>query len=258
MLFDLKSGKRRRVVQVVFGFLAFIFFISFVGFGIGSDVSGGIFDAIGLGGNGSSDSPTSTYEQQIDDAEAALAKNPKDEQALGDLARYRYLAGQEQLEADDAGQPVVTEETRAEWSQALDAWERLLKTDPEKVEPLVAGQMVFAYQSLGDIGGAAEAQRIVAEQSPTAENLALLAYYLYSAGQVEEGKKAADQAIAKAKGGQKQLFIRELEKLDEQARQLAKAQEQAGDQPSATGGSGLSNPFGGLGSDAGTLPPAAP
>jgi hypothetical protein len=51
MIFDLKSGKRRRVVQVVFGFLAFIFFISFVGFGIGSDVSGGIFDAIGLGGD---------------------------------------------------------------------------------------------------------------------------------------------------------------------------------------------------------------
>ena len=51
MLFDLKTGKRRRVVQVVFGFLAFIFFISFVGFGIGSDVSGGLFDAIGLGGS---------------------------------------------------------------------------------------------------------------------------------------------------------------------------------------------------------------
>ena len=36
MLFDLQSGKRRRVVQVVFGVLALIFAISFVGFGIGS------------------------------------------------------------------------------------------------------------------------------------------------------------------------------------------------------------------------------
>ena len=59
MIFDLKSGKRRRVVQIVFGFLAFVFFISFVGFGIGSDVSGGIFDAIGLGGNDTSSTPAS-------------------------------------------------------------------------------------------------------------------------------------------------------------------------------------------------------
>ena len=63
MIFDLKSGKRRRVVQVVFGFLAFIFFISFVGFGIGSDVTGGIFDALGIGGGSSSSDPQ--YEQQI-------------------------------------------------------------------------------------------------------------------------------------------------------------------------------------------------
>ena len=51
MIFDLKSGKRRRVVQVVFGVLAFIFFISFVGFGIGSGSAGGIFDALGIGGS---------------------------------------------------------------------------------------------------------------------------------------------------------------------------------------------------------------
>ena len=81
MLFDLKSGKRRRVVQVVFGFLAFIFFISFVGFGIGSDVSGGIFDAIGLGGGDNSGSDPQ-YEQQIEDAETAIGGEPGERQRL--------------------------------------------------------------------------------------------------------------------------------------------------------------------------------
>ena len=69
------------MVQVVFGFLAFIFFISFVGFGIGSDVSGGIFDAIGLGGGDSASTPE--YEQQIEDANETL-DGPDNERALLD------------------------------------------------------------------------------------------------------------------------------------------------------------------------------
>ena len=91
VIFDLKSGKRRRVVQVVFGFLAFIFFISFVGFGIGSDAAGGIFDAIGLGG-GSSGGTDTEYDQQIEDAEETLETDPQNERALLDLVNYHYLA----------------------------------------------------------------------------------------------------------------------------------------------------------------------
>ena len=76
MLFDLQSGKRRRVVQVVFGALAFIFLISFVGFGIGSPGTGGIFDAIGLGGDSAS-TGNPQFDQQIDDAEARVADEPQ-------------------------------------------------------------------------------------------------------------------------------------------------------------------------------------
>jgi len=258
VLFDLKTGKRRRVVQIVFGFLAFIFFISFVGFGIGSDVSGGIFDAIGLGGSGGENtSVSSQFEQQIDEAEEKLAEDPKNEKALTDLARYRYLSGQDQLDFDEAGQPVLTEEARSEWNAALDAWERYVKTDPAKVEALVAGQMVFAYEAVGDIGGAADAQRIVADADPAPENLAILSYYLYSAGRLEEGEKAADEAIAAADGDQKKLFEKQLARLDEEARKAVKAQKQADDSgASATGETGLSNPFGGLGTDPGAAPVA--
>ena len=47
MLFDLRSGARRRTVKVVYLGLALLMFVGFVGFGIGSSgLSGGIGDAI--------------------------------------------------------------------------------------------------------------------------------------------------------------------------------------------------------------------
>ena len=46
MLFDLRSGARRRTVKVVYLGLALLMFVGFVGFSIGSSgLSGGIVDA---------------------------------------------------------------------------------------------------------------------------------------------------------------------------------------------------------------------
>ena len=113
MLFDL-SGKRRRVVQVVYATLAILMGGSLVLFGIGSDAPGGILDAVGLGG-GSGGSTNPEYEEQIEDAEARLEANPKDEAALLDLARYRYLsATQTGVTANpETGAPEVSEDARA-------------------------------------------------------------------------------------------------------------------------------------------------
>ena len=109
MLFDL-TGKRKRFLQIVFALLAGVFAISFVGFGIGSDAGGGLFDAVGIGGGGGAhgggggNSPRNPqFEQQIQDAEAQLASNPTDEQALLDIARARFLAGQDESSTDEQG-----------------------------------------------------------------------------------------------------------------------------------------------------------
>ena len=129
-----------------------------------------------------------TYEQQIDEAEKKLDEDPKDEKALTDLARYRYLAGQENLSFDEeTGVATLTEEARSEWNLALDSWEQLLKLDPKQVDPQVAGQMVCAYvpplpicqvqapaDSL-DLAGAAATQRLLAEQDETSGAYAQLA-----------------------------------------------------------------------------------
>ncbi len=272
MLFDLRSGKRRRVVQVVFGFLAFIFFISFVGFGIGSDVSGGIFDAIGLGGNDSGDDVESTYEQQIDEAEKQLDEDPKDEKALTDVARYRYLAGQENLSFDEeTGVATLTEEARSEWNLALDSWEQLLKLDPKQVDPQVAGQMVCAYvpplpicqvqapaDSL-DLAGAAATQRLLAEQDETSGAYAQLAAFLFFDGDAKGGQAAVQEALASAEPNQRERLQKELDKLEQDAAEYVKAQQAA----SGAGGGEeadpqIQNPFGGLGTDTGALPQTAP
>jgi hypothetical protein len=274
MLFDLKSGKRRRVVQIVFGFLAFIFFISFVGFGIGSGASGGLFDAIGLGGDDSSSPSTdSQYQSQIDAAENKLQKDPKDEDALLSLARYRYLSGSTQLDVDEEAQTVgFTTETGNDWNEALDAWERYLKTDPKEIDPQVAAQMICAYvpalpppNCIGaqtsdiDFEGAIHTQQLLANEDPSAQNYATLAYFLYSDGRLDAGRQAADQAIAKAPKKEQKQLEKEFDQLDKQAEQAEKAQQQASQAGSATGETPLQNPFGGLGSGSGTgLPPATP
>lgn len=276
MLFDLKTGRRRRVVQVVFGFLAFIFFISFVGFGIGSGASGGLFDAIGLGGDdsGSSSSTASQFQPQIDDAEAKLEQDPKDPKALELLARYRYLSGQAQLSFDDSGAATITEETRSEWNLALDSFEKLEATNPKQVDVQVAGQVVCAYvpqtcfplagdPGVPDFPGAAKAEQLVVDEDANVQSLSQLAYFLLAGGKIDEGQQVSDEAIAKASGSDRKNLQKQFDKLIEEATKIQEAQkkaDQAGAASGATGGGQLQNPFGGLGSDSGAtgLPPAAP
>lgn len=272
MIFDLKSGKRRRVVQIVFGFLAFIFFISFVGFGIGSDLSGGIIDAIGLGGSGNNDDVSSQYESNIEDAEKKLQADPKDPNALTDLARYRYLSGQEKLSFDEeTGVATLTEEARGEWDQALDAWEAFTKTEPAKLDVQVASQMVCAYvpplpqcavqAPLDQINleGAAETQKLLAEEDKGPNGYAQLAAFLYFDGDIKGGDAAADEALARAESNERGRLGDEMAKLKKQAEKYVEQQKAAAKAGDTGGEPQLDNPFGGLGADSGAaIPQASP
>jgi tetratricopeptide (TPR) repeat protein len=257
MLFDLKSGKRRRVIQVIFGFLAFIFFISFVGFGIGSDVSGGIFDAIGIGNDGSS---SSQYEDQIEDAEETLETNPDDEQAMLDLVRYNFLAATEEgIETNpQTGAVEISEESRARLEATVAAWDDYLATDPRKPDTGAASNAAQAYQFLGDADGAAQAQRIIAEESKSAAQYAQLAQFLYADGKLKEGDEAGQQAVRFADASQREQFRKNMDNLAEVARdylkRLEKAQKKGGSEDQAA--AGLENPFGGLSGGSGAPAPA--
>lgn len=270
MLFDLKSGKRRRVVQVVFGGLALLFAVGFVGFGIGGETGGGIADLLGDDSGGD---VSSTYETQIEEAEKKLAAQPKDPKALTDLARYRYLSGQENLSFDEeTGIATLTEDARSEWNAALDAWELLLKTDPKDVDPQVAGQMICAYvpplpicqiqaptDDL-DLTGAAQTQQVLAEQDEGPGGYAQLAAFLYFDGDLKGGEEAAAEALARAEPNERERLTKELDRLQKDAEEYVKAQKAAAQAGAPEGDPQLQNPFGGLGSDtgAGAIPQASP
>ena len=200
MLFDLRSGKRRRVVQVVYSLLAVSFLIGFVFFGVGTGGLGSISDIFNGGGGGSSAS--SQFDDQIDAANAKLAKDPKDTRALLNVAKYEVLNGNGGVSTDPTTGQIsdVSADAHTDFGKAADAWQKYLKVNKGKPDAGIAAQMVNAYVILNDAQGAAQAQRIVADQQPSANSYGTLAIFLYAGGNVADGDTAATRAEAESKG----------------------------------------------------------
>jgi tetratricopeptide (TPR) repeat protein len=265
MLFDL-SGKRRRVVQVVYATLAILMGGSLVLFGIGSDAPGGILDAVGLGGNGTGAS-SPQYDEEIEDAESRLEANPQDERALLDLAHYRFLAATGSgIETDQqTGVVSVSEDARQDLEESVAAWEQYLDTNPKRPNASGATDAAQAYRYLNDADGAAAAQEIVAESQQTAAAYYQLALFRYADGQIKAGDEAGQQAIEVAEEADRKRITQIVEQLAEQARkqkeQLAKAEKQAEEAGGGAGGAAeqqVQDPFGALGGGTGAPTTPAP
>ena len=80
MLFDLGTGKKKRVIQVIYGMLALLFLVGFVGFGIGGEIgSGGIADIF----TGDSDDIEETqFSEDADEIEQQLEDQPRNQELL--------------------------------------------------------------------------------------------------------------------------------------------------------------------------------
>jgi hypothetical protein len=251
VLFDLR-GKRKRVVQVVYAALAAIFLVGFVGFSIGSgNAPGGIFDALGVGGNGSSGSTSAQFDDQINAANQQLAKNPKNTDALLKLSKYNYYKAKTGISQDQAtGAISVSADAHTNLGQAVDAWEKYLKDNKGQPNAAGATQIVQAYYFLNDAQGAAQAQRIVAENQPSSGSYGQLAFYLYAGFDIPAGDKAAKKAEAQAPKAQRSQLKQQLDQIRKQAvsakKQQAKAQKNA-PSPTTPGANPLQSPFGGVG-----------
>lgn len=251
MLFDLSDPRRKTAVRIVFGFLAIIFAGGFIFLGIGTE--GGInpFDNVGGG------SADEAFEQQIEDAQEEIDENPGDPEAIASLIVLRAGSGDRQLEYDEeTGFPTaLTENSRAEYEEAISLWQEYLDAKPRKVNAAAAGAVVQSYRFLGDTDGAIEAQRAFAESDPTAANLGFLAELLYLDLQIEKADEQRDKAIAEADAETKDLISKQLAATRKQAVKAEKQQKKAPD--AATGESTeLSDPFGGLNpADPGTEAP---
>jgi hypothetical protein len=247
VLFDLR-GKRRRVVQVVYATLAVLFLVGFVGFGIGSDGAGGFADVFS-GGSGGGGSLSTEYDDQIDNANQQLAKDPNDTAALLKLSKYEfYKARQGGVTQDETtGAISVSEDAHSALGNAADAWEKYLKVNKGRPSPVIAAQMVQAYYFLTDFGGAAEAQRVVAADQPSSGSYGQLAYYLYASLDIAGGDQAADKAEAEAPKPQRGEIKKQLGQIRKQAVKLKKQQEKAqknAPPPTTPGADPLQSPFG--------------
>jgi hypothetical protein len=199
VLFDLK-GRRRRVVQATYLMLAVLMGGGLVFFGIGGDVSGGLFDAISDRGGGSGNS---IVDDRIEDNEEKLETDPRNEAALKDLARDWFQLANEQADPT-TGQ--FTEEGMERLANSDEAWQRYLDLDPKNPDASLASLMVNVYgpTGLNKAAEAAEAAEIVTAAQPrNAQAFLQLAQFAAQAGQERKADLAGQKAVQLAPKNQR-------------------------------------------------------
>ncbi|HEU4656792.1 MAG TPA: Tar ligand binding domain-containing protein [Capillimicrobium sp.] len=194
MLFDLRSRGRRRMVKVIYLGLAILMGGGLILFGVGSGVSGGLFDAFSGNSGGSSDN---TFEERVEKAQDRAQASPKDAAAWAALAvAEAQMAGVG--ENFDQTTRTFTDSGKERLRAADRAWQRYVALDPKKPDGAAATQMVqvYAQGALNDPAKAAAAQEMaIAAGQDGYGQYAQLAVFAYQAGQTRKGDLAADKAL---------------------------------------------------------------
>jgi hypothetical protein len=191
MLFDLR-GRRRRAVQATYLTLAVLMGGGLVLFGIGGDVSGGLFDA--FSDRSGSGSASEDLQERIDQREERLSANPQNEKTLKALIRdYHALAGA-QLPAGGGPYP---EEAKDELRQAGEYWQRYLEVEDGDPDASLARLAVAIYDptALNQPEEGAAAMRIVAEAGNDYQSYLALVQLSATAGDKRTANLAADKAV---------------------------------------------------------------
>jgi hypothetical protein len=254
MLFDLK-GRRKRFIQATYLVLAVLFGGGLILFGVGSNVQGGLLDAIS--GNGSGSVDTSTFDKEAARAQRAVQADPKNERAWLALARAEYNKA---TAGPDFNRKVGQFETGAsdELKRAVRAWEHYLALHPKKPDAGAAALMVQAYAGLVGLGAggtpldlfqrAAQTQRVIAETRPSPIAYFQLSGIWFAIGEVEKGDRAGAKAVALTPKDQRNTVTaqlkdarkdglktkRELKKAEDRAAKAAKDARKSGQDPFGT------------------------
>jgi len=228
MLFDLRSGGRRRTVKAVYLFLALLMFVGFVGFSIGSSgLQGGIVDAItGNGSKGGGDTAAvDRLTAQVNSASAKAHATPSDPAAWAALAQARVRLASVG-DNFDAKASDYTAAGRRQLIAAGAAWDKYLALKPAKLDERLARQMTQAFVSLANYDKATAAQEAVTEVDATEQTFSNLALLAYQAGQTRKGDLAAKKAVDLAPADKKkdlkaQLDSAKTQSLQQQIQQIA-------------------------------------
>jgi hypothetical protein len=207
MLFDLRSGARRRTVKVVYLGLALLMFVGFVGFGIGSSgLSGSIGDLIGTSNGGvNPDDAQNRLVAQARAAEAAAKADPQNEAkwVAAAQARVRLAVVGDNFDSNTSD---YTAAGKNQLKAAAANWDKYMALKPKPVDERLAKQMAQAFLSLNETDKAVTAIETLTVSDPSQQSFQNLAIYAYQAGQIRKGDLAAAKAIELApKDAQKDL-----------------------------------------------------
>lgn len=208
MLFDLR-GRRRRAVQATYLMLALLMGGGLVLFGVGSDVSGGLFDVFGERGGGDG---SGQLEQRIERNEKRLATKPTDKVLLKELVRDNYALAGQQVES---GAQAFPKDSRDELRKAAAYWERYVKAETGKPDPSLANVALQIY----DVGAlnrpkqAQQAASVVAEADQSSAAYLRLVSYAVLAKDTRTADLAAQKAVDLAPKGQRKQVKEQADQL---------------------------------------------
>jgi hypothetical protein len=220
MLFDLRRGRRKTAVKVVYAILAVLMGASLF-LVVGPLNIGELFN----GNNGSSSSEIAKpYEEQAERVELKLKKQPEDPDLLMALTRARITAGNSLLSSEPSEEDLLQALKQYElgssaWSEYLASTEEPSAGTAQLVAPALLSMAERSHtyeQAQRRIEAATEAQKIVAEQRPSLNAYSTLALYTYFTGDY----KAAEAAQAQAAKQTREKF--EREELDKRMKEVRK------------------------------------
>jgi hypothetical protein len=190
MLFDLR-GRRRRAVQATYLTLAVLMGGGLVLFGIGGDVSGGLFDA--FSDRSGSGSASEDLQERIDQREERLSANPESEATLKALIRDYHALASAQVPTGGGPYP---EEAKDELGQAGEYWQRYLEVADEPDSSLARlAVAIYDPTALNQPKEGAAAMRIVAEADNDYQSYLALVQLSAAAGDKRTANLAADKAV---------------------------------------------------------------
>ena len=259
MVFDIR-GRRKHVVKFVYAILALLMGASL--FLVVGPVNIGSI----LGNSSSSESAASQLEEQAEEVERRLRKDPNDPQLLLNLTRARISAGNSLVAVNpETGQPAPTVESQAQLQKASAAWSEYLNQtgEPSPGGAQLVAPALFSLAQTARTGPEAElnvraasnAQAIVAKARPSLGSLSTLAIYRYYSFDYAAAAKSRKEATKYAQT----KFERENlgNELDEIAKRAHEFQKQIAEFNKASKGQGkesLENPLGGLGGSTSLTP----
>jgi hypothetical protein len=247
MLFDLRSGRRRSMVKVVYGILAVLMGMSLF-LTVGPVNIGELFG----NNSGSSTSASQIYEEQAEHLELKLKKDPENPELLQALTRTNVNAGNAGVSVEPNGTKSVSAEAYASYQKADQAWSEYLKATKEPSPGLaqVVAPMYFQMAELSRSYPEAQTRLQAAEERPNLNSLSTLALYTYFTGHFKAAEKARAEAAKLAPSeSEKEALAKQLDEYSKNAHAFVKNVEAAekaekSGKPSET----LENPLsGGLG-----------